>query len=317
MRANESAQRRAEERPSPSALVAGIDGVTRERGRLEAEIETALEDIAKEEALARRLLADCQRRIIALRELRLEQEERLDGLAGEMTSREWQVVHEGLRGDLGRFMERAAQVEALALAREEALETELAQPELAAAVEEHLRFRETEQALAAMPAPYREQVLTQHRRVLRRLEPYITAANAPAPTFEGPPLAVGVVAAADPADGQPEALVVVLPVPFAVYADWVGRREDLATALAYRMVASLFRMLATVGAADAPMRPAEVHGCLALQVWLGDHSVEGDLRERALEAIATAAVEGGELAAAGVELYALWLRPDLLTEEPP
>jgi hypothetical protein len=213
-------------------------------------------------------------------------------------------------------MARVELVQLAVLDRVAQLDRELEEPELAGAVEEYLKFREAETSLAAMPPDYRDAIVSQHRRVLRRLEPYINAANAGPPPLDVPPVGIGVVASADPAEGVPEALVVVLPVPFAVYGEWNKREEDLASQIAFRLVAAVIQLLSSLGAADAPLRYVEVHGCLAIQVWLGDHEVEGDVRERALEAISGAAEEAPELWAAGVELYAVWLKSELLTEEP-
>ena len=145
---------------------------------------------------------------------------------------------------------------------------------------------------------------------------YIRAANDAPPPLALAPLGVAVLAATEPADGVPEGLLVVLPVPHAVFTDWKSRREDLATQLTYRLIAAVFRVLGSVGAADAPVNYQEVYGNLAVSVWLGDHKVEADLREHILEAISTAYEEATELWAAGVEVYAVWVRAELLAGVP-
>lgn len=299
-----------------SALVAVIAQLTRERGRLETDLDTALIEIGREEAQSRRAIEEGHRRLSALRELRREYEERRGGLSQEMVHREWGAVRDGLCADRDRFLSRAALIADAIASREASLNAELAEPELATLVHEYVKFKEAGSALAAMPPDYREAILTQHARVKRRLEPYIAAANTGPPSLAVEPAGVGLVASADPADGRPEALVLVLPVPYAVYTEWTARPEDLASMLAYRMVAATFTLLRSIGAADAPVRYVEVHGCLALQVWLGDHEVQGDLRERTLEHLAAAIEAAEEIRAANVELYTLWLRPELLGEEP-
>lgn len=299
-----------------SALVCVLDEVTRERSRLEVDLDGALTEIEREEASSRRAIEEGQRRLAALRELRREHEARLAGLATEMHQREWAAVRDGLGEDRDRLVARASLVHEAIVARESALNAELRQPELATALVEYQKYREAEPGLAAMPADYRAALTEQHRRVLRRLDPYISAANAGPPPLGVPPVGVGVIATVDPFEGRAQALVVVLPVPYEVYAEWSRRPEDLCSHLSYRMVAVVFRLLAVLGAPDAPVRYVSVHGCLAIQVWLGDHEVEGDLRERSLELIAMISEEAPELWAAGVELYTLWLRPDLLGEEP-
>lgn len=301
---------------SASALVSVLEDVTRERGQIEGELGEALRDIGREEAASRRSVEEGHRRLAALRAVRREYEDRLGGLSAEMLHREWEAVRDGLTTDRDRFVSRAALVADAIASREAAMNAELAEPELASAVDEYLKFREAESSLAAMPPDYRDAILAQHRRVLRRLEPYIAAANAGPPPLAVAPLGVGVIASADPADGRAEALVLVLPVPYGVYADWTAAPEDLTSQLAYRMIGAVFRMLHLLDAADAPVRYLDVHGCLGIQVWLGDHEVEGDLREIALEQVAAAADEATELWAAGVEVYTVWLQPELLGEEP-
>jgi hypothetical protein len=121
-----------------------------------------------------------------------------------------------------------------------------------------------------------------------------------------------VLVSSDPPFGRPEALVLVAPVPWAVYTEGSARAEDLCTRLAYRLVGALHGLLAEVGAQRAPVRFLDVEGCLAVQAWLGDHPVAGDLREQALAAIAAAVDGADELTAAAVDVYAAWLAPELV-----
>ena len=90
------------------------------------------------------------------------------------------------------------------------------------------------------------------------------------------------------------------------------REDDLVSLLSYRVVTALFMLLREIGALDAVVRYFEIHGCLAVQVWLGDHLVPDDLQERTLDLIQTMSAEAVELEVAGVDLYALWLLPGLL-----
>jgi hypothetical protein len=307
---------RAPQRSSTSALVAVLDDVTRMRGELEVDLDTALVEIGREEASCRRTIEEGHRRLAALRELRREYEDRVEGLTAEMLHREWEAVRQGLVADRERLQARAAMVAEAVASLEASMNAELAEPELAAALREYIKFREAEASLGAMPADYRAAILAQHRRVQRRLEPSIAAANAGPAPLSVAPAGIGILASADPAEGRPEALVLVLPLPSAVYADWISRKEDLCSQLAYRMVAAVFRLLARIDAADAPVRYLDVHGCLGVQVWLGDHEVEGDMREGLLERLAAAAEEAVDLWGAGVEVYCVWVRPELLGEEP-
>lgn len=298
-----------------SVLVETLASIGRRRARLEGEVEAAIQEVLREESVNRRAIEEGHRRLVALRALRREQEQRREAITAEVDEAELAALREGLGRDRERFLERVHLVQEAVAARDEQLEAELADPDLAASVAEYENYLQAEPTLATMPAAIRRSLQEKHERLSRKLAPTIRAANAAPPPLAAAPLGVGIVAAADPAEGPPEALVVVLPVPYAVFSDWKERPEDLATLLTYRVLAAVFRLLGVVGAADAPVQYDEVHGNLAIQVWLGDHAVEGDLRERTLDAIAGAYEEAAELWAAGVEIYTVWVRPELLTAE--
>ncbi len=304
------------EPPHPPSLVDALAQATRERAREEQEIESALAEVAKEELQNRKAIDESYRRITALRLLRREFEERRVALATSTSDYEWAAVRNGLLADRSRFMKRVEELRAAARVRDEQLAEQMRAPEIAAALREFELFQtEVEPTLPSLPPAYRRAIVETHERNLRRLEPYIRAVNSLTPRLDAPVEPVGVVACASPADGRPEALVLVLPVPFEVYREWATREEDLAGIFAYRLVAALFKLLADIGAEDAPVEYFEVHECLALQVWLGDHTVQGDLREQTLEHIGGAYESGPELTNAAVEVYGVWLRPELLTED--
>lgn len=303
-------------RAGPGSLIEALELAARERARAEQEIEQALAEVAREELLNRKAIDESYRRITALRLLRREFDERRTALATTGFQQEWTAVRTGLLADRARVVRRSEQAQAALQEREARVVHEMRAPEVVAALAEFERFQaEVESTLDAMPTAYRRAILETHERNLRRLEPYARALNAAGPKLDADVQAVGVVACASPADGRTEALVIVLPVPFAVYREWASREEDLVSQFAYRMVAAAFRLVAAIGAGDAPVEYFEVHECLALQVWLGDHTVTGDVREQALEHIARGYESGPELANAAIEVYGVWLRPELLTED--
>ena len=81
-------------------------------------------------------------------------------------------------------------------------------------------------------------------------------------------------------EDQQEALAIVDPDALQDVLEVVERAEDLAALIAYRVVRCVGRMLQQVGAADAPLQYAEYENALAIQVWLGDSDVTGNI-ERA------------------------------------
>lgn len=299
----------------PSALVAALQAVSRRRARHETAIDEAIAEVEREDAANRRIIEESHRRLVALRALKQEQEARRSALDARAMAEEAEAVRRGLAEDRERLEARGAQLDEALRARDVALAADLAAPEVNAAIEEYERAVELDASLGAMPAPVRREILERRERLERKLAPWIRAVNAAPPSLGAPPLGIGVLASADPADDAPEALVLLAPVAWATFADWADRRESLATWLAYRLVAAVSRALAAVGAADAPVQYGEVHGCLAIQVWLGDHEVEGDLREVTLEQISLLVDDAPELRAAGLEVYGVWVRPELLVEE--
>lgn len=297
------------------SIVNVLDSIADWRARTATELDGALAALTEEERAVRRKIEDAQRQFAALGSVRREQEERLVELEEETLRRKRSGIRQALKLDRALMEERAHALLRWRQRHDEALGAGLDAPEMAEAINEYLDAQERTAGLRGSLVPAPEELLTAPARAL--LDPYLRAAATPPPPLAAPWAGVGVVVSVDPPEGRPEALLVVLPVPWAVYAEAILRDEDLCTLLAYRMVAALHVLLAEVGAPDALVRFADLQGSLAIQVWLGDTPVVIDLRERVLEAVA-AAVEGApELVAAAVEVYAVWLTPDLLVEGTP
>ncbi|MDP2304533.1 MAG: hypothetical protein Q8P18_00730 [Pseudomonadota bacterium] len=292
-----------------------LDGISDWRTSAAAELDQALAAINEEERAVRRRIEDAQRQFAALGSIRREQEERLLELEEETLRRKRAGVRYALELDRAVLEERAVALRAARERHDAALGAGLDAPEMAEAINEYLDARERTAGLRGSLVSLPEELLTEPARA--RLDPYLRAAAAAPPPLSAPWVGVGVVVSVDPPEGRPEALLVVLPVPWAVYADVVHREEDLCTSLAYRMVAALHVLLAEVGAPDALVRFDDLQGSLAIQVWLGDTPVVVDLRERVMEAVAGAVEGAAELQAAALEVYAVWLAPDLLVEAAP
>lgn len=295
------------------AILGVLDEISQWRAQADDERQRALQEVEREEETQRRAIEEAQRRLGALAALRIELDEKQIQVGAECHRREHRALRQGLAADQALLTERAARVLAATEARVAEIERRLAEPDLAAEVAEYETF--DAEAVAALPPGYRKAILAHHEEVRRRVDPLLAQLNAGPPAVEAEPAGICVLFATDPPEGPPEALVAVLPVPFAVYRDWAERPEDLCATLAYRVMAAVSRVLNAVDAATAPVQCLEVHGCLAIQVWLGDVEIRGELRERTLEEIEALREEAAELVAAKVELYGLWVRPGLLVEE--
>jgi hypothetical protein len=301
--------------PNRPAVISVLEEIAQWKARADGEFSKTMADVDREEDAARRSIEEAQRQLLALATLRAELRDKHSMVALAAEQRERLALREGLATDRGIIEGRAGQLAAAVAAQEESLQRQLKDPDIAGAVDEYEKFVEVEASLASLPAGYRRAILDHHEKVRRRLEPVIAASNAGPPQLGLANVGVGVLFAVDPAEGAPGALVAVLPVPFAVCRDWAERKEDLASQFAYRVVAAVSRLLAAVGAGAAPIQYTELAGCLAIQVWLGDCDLQGDINERALEEIEALREEAAELGAAGIELYGLWVRAAMLADE--
>jgi hypothetical protein len=207
----------------------------------------------------------------------------------------------------GRLVERA-----LAERDERLTQAVATDPALRAPLADLELFRDVERSIDAVPAAYRRTLADRRQRARRQLEPLVATAEVQ-PRPVGGPVGVCVIVSTEPAGGIPEALVVVMPVPFDVHAAWSARKEDLAAWMAYRVVGAVFTLLASLGVAEAPVSYIDVHGSLALQVWLGDHAVDEGIRARIVEQVRAATRSAPELVLGGIVAEILVVRPDLLT----
>ncbi len=301
--------------PQRPAVIAELEEIAEWKARADAEFGASVAEVDHEENAARRQIEEAQRQLVALATLRAELRDKHTQVGLESERRERVAIRQGLANDRQVIEARASLLAEAIAEREAALQAQLQDPEIASAVEEYEKFVEIEASLAALPQSYRRAILDHHDKVRRRLEPVIAASNAGPPNLGLDPVGVGVLFSVDAPAGTPEALVAVLPVPSAVSRDWAERKEDLCSLFAYRVVAAVSRLLAAIGAGSAPIQYSDLHGCLAIQVWLGECAVQGDINERALEEIGAVREEAEELTAAGIELYGLWVRPTMLGEE--
>lgn len=194
------------------------------------------------------------------------------------------------------------------------LEESLTQdPELYQMVQEYERFCEVETQLENLPESYRKAILQHHDTVRRRLEPVMRTAEGANAELDDPVASVTVVLSADPEDGDPAALVMLVPVPIDVHTRWRERGEDMASELTYRVYAAACAVSAKVGVPDAPISCRPFEGHLAIQVWFGSGSVSGNVRQEVETELARLRSQSGELRAAKLELSATWVSPQALT----
>lgn len=306
--------REPEEIPPPR-LVGALDEI--DRWRIEAEINTdsAVQALAREEEDLRRMVMEAQRQLNAIVALREEQEEYRKSLDRVRLMHERDAVAQSLQEEMASMVERAQALAARVAEREGRVRDRLRMPEVNQAIREHARFEESRPELSRLPADYRAIIEEQHRSALRRLDPILREVGAGLPSMGFPLMGVAILMAREPQEGVPQALVVILPVPYALYEEGHLWPDDACSLLAARFLAGLTRLLRAVGAIEAPVQYLSIQGCLTIQVWLGDHPIRGDLQELIQLELERISVEADELKAIGVEIFGLWLPPEILEGE--
>lgn len=296
-------------------LSSSLEAVRRWRAETEQDVTRQVKEIDEEEERLKASIAELQRQLKAVAALRDEVKDRFVQLDEEELERTRDAVVSGLAAEVALLEERALKYDLASSARQDSLTAVLDDPEVSALVEEYKQFVEAEPTLDLLPAGYRKAVLAHHEGVKARLGPVFSAADAEADPIDADPAGFTVLATLNPPEGRPEALAIIVPVPFDVYAKWSERAEDLYSLLAYRVVGAVSATLAELGAASAPVQYAPFEGRLAIQVWLGGHSLNGDVRASLDAAIAKLGASSAELAVARLSAGVVWLPPEAIVAE--
>ncbi len=277
------------------------------------ENRVALGLVSEELTMLQAQLADLTARIEGLDARRTSLEGTPDSIARKVHGERHRAVLASLHSDQELLSTRAAD---LAQARsrqlrelEESLDKD---PELHEMVQEYERFLEVETQLESLPESYRKAILQHHDTVRRRLEPVMRTAEGADATIDEPTESVTVVLSADPEDGDPTALVMLVPIPVDVHTRWRERPEDLASELTYRLYSAACAVSTKVGVPDAPISCRPFEGHLAIQIWFGSGSVAGNVRQEVEAEFARLRTHASELRAAKLELAATWVSPEVL-----
>lgn len=304
----------ADSRVSLPRMAQAFEEVRRWREARQRETEARLAEVRAEQERLRADIVDLQRQIETLDELAARVAAEAASLGGEERRRTREAVQQGLQAEAEVIRRRDALLRQALARREERVGALLAQPDIARLVEEFEQFQEAEATLSMLPEGYRRAILAHHETVKERLRPLMEAVQAPLAPHDGDAESITILASMSPSPSSVETLVVILPVPFAVFEEGSDRAEDLATAVAYRLVGVVSASLAQVGQPDAMMQYLDYQGLLALQIWFGEDRPHGDLREIFTEQLDRAREQATELHAAGVELYTAWMDPEVLSE---
>jgi len=296
-------------------LVVSLEMVERWREETETDLKRQIREIDDDLDQISAKIAELQRQTTAITALREEMQGRLDGLDDEQISRTRDTVLSGLETEAPLLDERASLWRSAVGDQAAALERLLQDPAVSGLVEEYKQFAELEPTLDMLPAGYRKVLLAHHEEVKAQLRPFIEAAQASPPVLEVVDQGFTLIASLDPQEGTPEALAVIVPVPFETYSRWSERSEDLHALIAYRVVGALAALLSEVGASEAPLQYAPYEDKLAIQVWLGDSEVQGDIKSALERQVSRLKAGSTELQVCRLDPYLVWLSPDAIIPE--
>lgn len=301
--------------PNVPQLVVSLEMVKLWREETEAELNRQVKEIDEEEERLNASIAELQRQLKAVSALREETQARFSDLNEDQIARTRDAVLSGLKAEGPLLEERAALWRAAVSDQEAALDRLLQDPTVAGLVEEYKQFAEIEPTLEMLPAGYRKALLSHHEEVKAQLKPFIEAAQSAPPVLSVEESGFTLIASLDPEEGTPEALAVIVPVPFETWSRWSERAEDLHALIGYRVVGALGTMLAEIGASEAPLQYAPYEGKLAVQVWLGESQVQGDIKSALERQVSRLKSQGTELKVTRLEPYLVWLAPDAILPE--
>ena len=299
-----------------SAMHAALAEVERWRTDSLAEVDRREAHLHSEAARLKAEIAELQRQLQALDALHIENSEKREAIAEQAEQQIHGALLKGLEGDAALLTARAADYAEALEDRDAAVAAMLEAPGTSEKVDAFEKFeRDRSSVLAALPTIYHAVIFQQHEVLRQELAPLFQALSSEISPLPVPPAEVTLVASIDPAEGSPEALAVLLPVPFDIYAQGSEREEDLLALVAYRVVGAVSGALKRVGAPDAPVQYAPYEygqGQLAIQVWLADSAVSGDLRA-ALEAeLATVNARASEVRACALRVAVSWQSPEVI-----
>ena len=301
--------------PGVPQLVASLEIVDRWRVDTEAEVDRQLHEIDDEEQRLSASIAELQRQLKAGGALREEVGLRRAELDGEQVERTRDAVLTALELEGASLEARAALYDGTCRAREARISNMLGDAAIAGLEDAIEQFLEAEPTLELLPAGYRKVLQSHHESVNRQLKPVFEAIESEPEPVDAALDGFSLVLSLDPVEGRPEALALIVPVPYETYARWSDRGEDLHALLAYRIIGAVAAALRAVGASDAPIQYAPYEGRLAVQVWLGDSQVQGDIREVLGAEIERIKDEATELRVARLVPVAVWLAPEAIVPD--
>ena len=297
-------------------LVTALEDIDRWRNESDTNADREHSEITEEQARLQREIEERQATLETLATRKVEVEQHKASLPGEQLARRREAALKNLAGDRGLVAARGSLYGDQVKARERRVQELIDNPEYNKLVKEYEEFQDVEMGLDSLPKTYKQAILAHHANVKKELGPVFEAMSADIEPVDAQGIGVAVVGSVDAPDGRaPEALAVIVPTPFETCSKWSERAEDLASLIAYRVIACVGKMLAEVGAADAPLQYAEYENALAIQVWLGDSNVKGNLQRVLDDLIDESNGKAAEFEAGRLRLQMVWVEPEVVAPD--
>lgn len=290
-------------------LSAELESIRNWREEREAGCRRDLNQIDEEDNRLHQKLAEIQRKLSENAQLREHVLAQLHQLPIDEGRRSHNVLLDTLGTDHKFVIERSNALRGAFLEQQAALQARLDDPAVSDMIGEYESFKELEPALSNMPPSYRKVALDHHESLRSRLLPLFELAQGTPGPLEQPVVPVGIICSVDPEEGAPTAFAVIVPTDYNTYRDWALQDQGLQTVIGYSLVGSISQVLHRCGAANAPVAFRNYEGCLAIQVWLGNQNVKGDLVEIATEIIESSARLCPDIEAARLVCKAVWVSP--------
>ena len=222
------------------------------------------------------------------------------------------AVLSGLAEDKAAINQRTPFYRRLISARNQRIQAIMEEPEIRANVMEYEQFLEVQDQLEHFPTTYQTAMLSHHKKVMQQLTPLFNAVSEPLGTVEIEQQTLGIVAAVDPQEGVPEAIAIILPVPFEVYQDLSVQEEGVEHLVAYRLVAAVSSMLNRCGVADAAVYMEDYQSFLSIHAWLGDTEMVADVKSALQQEFEKIHKVASELRSLRLGFELAWVEPEVI-----
>jgi hypothetical protein len=309
--------------PVPSPLVARLEEVAAWRDNEERALEGRRAELKTREAEARRLLEEHQRKLEGVVGEYQDIEAKLVALDQAEVTKSRAALLQSLRDESVVFARHAESYNAAVASRAQEVAEMIAGPEMTGLFKEHQQFDEVQRTLASLPEGYQRAIKEHHEAVRRRLQPLFDFERSPLPITRTDREPISILAAVDSTDDGSIAQIVV-PVPHTVHEELDARKETLGAVVVLRIVGALAGALRELDASnkrggDLAFSRAEYdsHGGL-FGVWLHLEGIDADIAKAVVgDELDRMRSDAHELAVAGLDLYTVWVAPELLDDETP